>query len=138
LELDDLEYLQDLRDQLDYQSRDAHLAAFSRSTGLSFWSNLAEDAFFTTGIRNISWGLRLGNSEDCVGLSWRRFSIQSGDGEERVSFLSNRTPCPTPFYLSKLPSPYPSSLLGKFPSIIQVRELAILHGYTLFLSFDLV
>jgi hypothetical protein len=45
LEWPDMEYLQDLRDQLNYQASDAHLAAFSRSTGLGLWTSLAEEAF---------------------------------------------------------------------------------------------
>ncbi len=45
LNVEDISYLQDLRDQLSYQANDNHLAVFSRSTGLNFWTSLAEDAF---------------------------------------------------------------------------------------------
>jgi hypothetical protein len=45
LNVEEISYLQDLRDQLSYQANDNHLAIFSRSTGLGFWTSLAEDAF---------------------------------------------------------------------------------------------
>jgi hypothetical protein len=45
LNVAEVSYLQDLRDQLSYQANNNHLAAFSRSTGLNFWTSLAEDAF---------------------------------------------------------------------------------------------
>jgi hypothetical protein len=41
----EVSYLQDLRDQLSYQANDNHLAIFSRSTGLSFCTSLAGVAF---------------------------------------------------------------------------------------------
>jgi hypothetical protein len=49
LDIRDFSYLQDLRDQLVRQLDDSHLLSFARSTGLSFWSNLAEDAFLPRG-----------------------------------------------------------------------------------------
>jgi hypothetical protein len=45
LDIRDFTYLQDLRDQLVVQLKDRHLLAFARSTGLGFWTSLAEDAF---------------------------------------------------------------------------------------------
>jgi hypothetical protein len=49
LDISDFSYLQDLRDQLVVQLENRHLLAFARSTGLGFWSNLAEDAFLPQG-----------------------------------------------------------------------------------------
>jgi hypothetical protein len=45
LNMRDFTYLQDLRDQLVIQLDDRHSTLFTRSTGLSFWTSLAEDAF---------------------------------------------------------------------------------------------
>jgi hypothetical protein len=49
LDIQDLSYLQDLRDQIVVQLEERHLLAFARSTGLSFWTSLAEDAFLPQG-----------------------------------------------------------------------------------------
>ncbi len=45
LDLSDFSYLQDLRDQLVIQLDEAHFLAFAQSTGRSFWTSLADDAF---------------------------------------------------------------------------------------------
>jgi hypothetical protein len=49
LDMRDFTYLQDLRDQLVVWSEDSHLLAFRSSTGLSFWTSLADDAFLPQG-----------------------------------------------------------------------------------------
>jgi hypothetical protein len=45
LDMRDFSYLQNLRDQIVVQLEDRHLSAFARSTGLGFWTSLAEDTF---------------------------------------------------------------------------------------------
>ncbi len=45
LDIRDFEYLQDLRDQLVVQLENRHFLEFARSTGMNFWTSLADDAF---------------------------------------------------------------------------------------------
>ncbi len=49
LNIRDFSYLQDLRDQLVIQLENRHFLEFARSTGLNFWTCLAEDAFLPQG-----------------------------------------------------------------------------------------
>ncbi len=52
LDMRDFAYLQDLRDQLVIQLENRHFLEFARSTGLNFWTSLAEDAFLPQGFCN--------------------------------------------------------------------------------------
>ncbi len=49
LSIRDFSYLQDLRDQLVVQLENRHFLEFARSTGLNFWTSLADDAFLPQG-----------------------------------------------------------------------------------------
>jgi hypothetical protein len=49
LDIRDFSYLQDLRDQLVIQLENRHFLEFARSTGLNYWTSLAEDAFLPQG-----------------------------------------------------------------------------------------
>jgi hypothetical protein len=52
LDIRDFSYLQDLRDQLVIQLENRHFLEFARSTGLNYWTSLAEDAFLPQGFCN--------------------------------------------------------------------------------------
>ncbi len=49
LDIRDFSYLQDLRDQLVVQLENRHFLEFARSTGLNYWTSLADDAFLPQG-----------------------------------------------------------------------------------------
>ncbi len=85
LDIRDFSYLQDLRDQLVRQLDDAHFLNFARSTGLNFWTSLADDAFLPSG-----FGEALGTIEY---ESARIILLYLGD-VFRFSLAASRSICP--------------------------------------------
>lgn len=96
LDIRDFTYLQDLRDQLVRQLDEAHFLAFARSTGLSFWTSLADDAFMPSG-----FGDALGSVEyECA----RVIILVLGDVfRYSLAAASSRCPfCPIEFHTPHL------------------------------------
>jgi hypothetical protein len=110
LDIHDFSYLQNLRDQLVIQLENRHFLEFARSTGLNFWTSLAEDAFLPQGFCTHIGTLDLESARVVLLFLGDvfRFSLSATRSEcpfcPSQLHASHLFLCPNPPFASELPS----------------------------------